>query len=139
MTEKHLQSLFGEWIRKNPPDRTSVYELKFVKGNAMPFDRVRSHQLEALIAASHKGLHYKISDSPVSWKSKYRFTKPKPFDSFYVRDAVGCLVICFYKPRHKKRCMFILADTFREEQRRATRKSLTEERAAEISFKIAMI
>lgn len=138
MVEKNFQSLFTAWIKDHPPEVSTVFELKLEKGRAVPFDRVASHQIEALLSAKFTGLYHKIADSPVSWMkgTPMRFGKPKPFDCLYVRNAEAYVVLLFYKLRAKKEMVFIDINEWVDESKRSTRKSLTEDRAREISYKI---
>lgn len=139
MVEKNFQSIFTKWVRENPPTVSTVWELKMVKGPSIAFDRVSPHQVEALKEAKRSGIFHKISDSPVSWQSKLRFTKPKPFDCLYISKAEAYVVLLFYKPRQKKQILFIDIDDWVDEMNKVERKSLTENRAVEISRKIEKI
>ena len=139
MVEKHFQSIFTKWVRENPPTGSAVWELKMVKGPSIAFDRVSPHQVEALKEAKRSGIFHKISDSPVSWQSKLRFTKPKPFDCLYIFKPEAYVVLLFYKPRKAKEVLFIDIDDWVDEMLKVERKSLTEKRAKEISKKIETI
>lgn len=141
MTEKNLQSIFGAWVRENPPVVTTVWELKLEKGKSIAFDRVAPHQIEGLSNAKNTGLYHKISDTPVSWmkNTPMRFGKPKPFDCAFIVAKQAYVVVVFYKPRKKKEAMFIDVEDWVEECLISDRKSLTEARAREISSKIEII
>lgn len=136
MKEKQLQSILGNYLKENPQNRNAVYELKMCKGNAMPFNQVAEHQIEALKQAKQGNLYHKIADTPVSWgmNTKMRFTAKKPFDCMNIYKAEAYIVIVYYKPRKKKDFIFIDVDDFIKEQENSDRKSLTEERAKLISI-----
>lgn len=137
MKEKDLQVIFGRYLQENPPNQTEVYELKMCKMKSMPFTQVAEHQIEALWKAEFGNLYYKINDMPfIIGNSKMRFTKPKPFDCMNIHDADAYVVIVFYKPRQKKEFILICIGKFRAEILESDRKSLTEERAKEISTRI---
>lgn len=127
-------------MRENPPHASAVFELKIEKGNALPFNKVAPHQLEALVGAStDKGVYYRIMDQPWMPERKFSFSKPKPFDCFYVRDVEAYVVVMFYKPRKRKEAIFIDVRNWMDEARDSKRKSLTEARAIEISSKVESI
>ena len=136
MKEKDFQQ---EFKRKN--DIVGVFELKLCKGKSIPFKAVADHQLEALKdVQSGDGLYHKISDVPVSYTQvqcprcklviktgrQNRFTKPKPFDCFYLRDLPAYIVIMFYEPRKKKRVYYITPEAWEELKNTSERKSATE-------------
>lgn len=134
MKEKQLQVILTNYLKDNPPDKTAVYELKICKSNAMPFKQVAEHQIEALLQAKHGNLYHKIADSPfISGHSKMRFTKQKPFDCMNIYKSEAYIVICYYKLRQKKEFLFIDIDDFIKEIKMSDRKSLTEERANQLT------
>lgn len=137
MVEKNFQTLFTSWARLNPPKVTTVWELKLAKGPSIAFDRVYDHQVAGLRAAK-RGLYHKIADSPfIQNAGKFmRFTKPKPFDCWFIAKAEAYVVILFYKPLQTKRMIFIEVDRWVKEKNSSKRKSLTEDRAEEISHHI---
>ena len=117
------------------------FELKLCKGKSIPFASVAEHQIKALLAVqSQKGLYHKISDQPVSIqeesaKKKMRFTRPKPFDCFYLGNFPGYVVIMFYLLRKKKNVYYIPIDDFLAMREAATRKSITEAMAEDYCYK----
>jgi hypothetical protein len=130
MKESQIQQLFG----KNNKIY-GIFELKLARGNVLPFDSVKQHQIEGLInVASNNGLYHKISDSP--WTQ--RFTKKKPFDCFNLRNQDSYVVICWYQPRQKKAFHYIRIQDYIREIQISDRKSLTKSRSSIIS-KIKMI
>ena len=128
MNEKQLQTIFGNYLKENPPCKNAVYELKICKSNAMPFNQVKEHQIVALQQAKNGNLYHKIADSPWGTTSKHRFTAKKPFDCMNIYKAEAYVVICYYKLRQKKEFIFIDVDDFVNEANNSDRKSLTEER-----------
>jgi len=95
MKEKQLQSILGNYLKDNPQNKNAVYELKMCKGNAMPFNQVKEHQIKALTQAKDGNLYHKIADSPVSWgvNTKMRFTAKKPFDCMNIYKTEAYIVI----------------------------------------------
>jgi len=88
--------------------------------------------------SGREGLYYKIADTPVSWqkeedlaepKKPFRFTRPAPFDCFFLRAIPAYVVVMFYKPRAKKNVYYIRVDDFINMVNDADRKSMTEEMA----------
>lgn len=140
MVEKNFQSLFKQWLAVNPPKAAAVYELKLEKGRSIAFDRVYDHQTDSLLRAKRTGgLYYKISDTPFNHSAGFRFHKPKPFDCMFLKDMEAYVVILFYVPRATKRMLFIDIDDWIKEKSTSDRKSLTQERAEEISKHIKLL
>ena len=138
MKEKEMQTLFGKYLKTNPPKQSNVYELKICKNSSLPFNAVKEHQIEGLLNAK-LGLYHKISDSPIFAGSKTRFTYTKPFDCLYLKNIIGYVVILYYKPRKAKVTYIIDIYSFLDERKRSDRKSLTESKAREISSKIIVL
>lgn len=138
MVEKDFQSLFKNWLGANMPTVSTVYELKLEKKNSIAFNRVYDHQVIGLRMAKYGGLYHKIPDSPVSYGGS-RFNKPKPFDCFVIIGSEAYVVILFYEPRKDKLVFFIDIDAWIEERDTSTRKSLTKDRAREISSKVVIL
>jgi hypothetical protein len=128
MKESQIQSLFSKKVDKS---FNCAYELKLVKKTSMPFNAVREEQIISLSAVKHTGYFQKITDFPYS-SSNVRFASGKGFDCFTLKGS-AYVAICFYKPRKPKILYLIDIDDFVEEMKVSTRKSLTEERAKEIS------
>jgi hypothetical protein len=70
MLEK-IETIFNHWV-KEKFKKTACFELKHCKGKSLPFSDVKDHQVAALVAASDKGLVFKIPDLGVQ----------NPFDCF---------------------------------------------------------
>jgi hypothetical protein len=148
MREKDAQVKFKEINNIH-----GFFELKLCKAkpgghmSPLPFDRVAPHQWLALLAVNHEqGLYHKITDVPVSQMQKegeegaegkegkkLRFTKPKPFDCFFLKNTPAYVVICFYEPRKTKMFTYIPIDCFMQEKSVSSRKSLTMQRAMELA------
>ena len=129
MKERDFQTAFS---KRNTV--VGVFELKFCKGTSLPFKSVAEHQERALShAACGDGLYHKITDSPFfkDPKGRMRFTKPKPFDCFFLRDINAYVVIMFWVSRKKKNVYYINIDDFIIMRDEADRKSITEKMAAE--------
>lgn len=125
MKEKDFQVQFS---KKNT--LTGCFELKFCKGTALPFSALAEHQEQSLLdVSSTKGLFHKISDQPIFTASKTRFTKPKPFDCFFLREEKAYVVVMFWVPREKKVVYFIRIQDWIRARNEVGRKSLTEEAA----------
>lgn len=132
MRERDFQTEFG---KRNKV--IGVFELKFCKGKSLPFKSVAEHQEQALLdIASDKGLYHKITDSPFfkDPKGRMRFTKPKPFDCFFLRGIDAYIVVCFWTPRKKKNVYYIFIEDWIDLKESADRKSLTEEMAEQAAM-----
>lgn len=132
MTEKVMQTIFGKYVKSNPPVQTEVYELKIAKGTSIPFSDLKEHQVEALLKAQHENLYHKITDQPWIKDRPYTFTAKKPFDCFSLVKVNAFVIIWFYKPRQRRVFVKIPIDSFVNESKISERKSLTEIRAREI-------
>ena len=139
MTEKNLQTIFSAWVRENPPRVTTAWELKLTKGPSIRFDSVATHQAVALTGVRAEGTYHRITDQPWMKDRPHSFTKQKPFDCFFIRDAEAYVVVLFYKPRRKKEVLFISVEDWIRENNVSDRKSLTEERARDISSKVEVL
>ncbi|HUT85363.1 MAG TPA: hypothetical protein VMW66_00840 [Elusimicrobiales bacterium] len=104
-----------------------VFELKFCKGKSLPFNALAEHQEKALLAVSGDGLFHKITDQPVFANSGVRFTRPKPFDCFFLSQTMAYVVIMFWIPRKKKSVYYVKIEDWIRMRDKATRKSATEE------------
>lgn len=82
--------------------------------------RVKEHQINALLAAKHGTLTYKISDSSFGYK---------PFDCISLRACPAFVVILYPSGKF----YLIDIDVFQKENAEADRRSLLESRALELS------
>lgn len=106
MKEKHFQTEFGHFLQRNilnlPGNMTAVYELKICKQKSIRFDRVKDHQILALLKAKTKWLYHKITDMPHFEGMKTRFDAKKPFDCFTICRASAWIVIWPYVKNQRK-------------------------------------
>lgn len=135
MTEKNMQTMFGSYLKNNPPKKTEVYELKICKGTSLSFNAIKEHQIKGLLDAN-TGLYHKITDFPMFAGSRARFNRPKPFDCLVFNKVIGYVVVWFYKPRQKKIFYKIPIKKFLKLKEVSTRKSFTEAMIENISEKI---
>lgn len=117
MKEKVFQTKFNHWV-KNIYKRTAAFELKQTSTNSLPFDAVKDHQVEALQAASDKGLVWKIPDCGFQ----------NPFDAVALFRVPAFVVI-----KYPESWEMIAIDTFVLEKSQSKTKSLTAQRAKKIS------
>ena len=117
MKENNFTTIFEKYIRAKKMH--GVFELKQTDADSIPFSKVEAHQLESLIATQNTGFLHKISDSD---------PRRKAFDLLYTRPLVGYIAIRFPKVT----CV-ITVNNFIFERDKSKRKSLTVERAKEIS------
>ena len=128
MKEKDFQTEFSK--RNNIH---GVFELKLSKGCSIRFDAVKEHQREALLKAEDGGIFHKIQDMPFfGGNNKLRFTKPKPFDCFYV-IAKAFVVVMFYTPRQRKNVYYLLIDDWLKAEKASNKKSITEKELTQFS------
>lgn len=115
--EANFQTTFNHWL-KAVHKKTGAFELKQTKGNALPFNAVVPHQVQALLQVKNGTLVFKIPDSGYQ----------NPFDAFSLTRENAYVVI-------KYRDFFCLIDILDwcNEVERSDRKSLTSERAKEIA------
>lgn len=124
--EAKFTLLFRHWLKVNPM-QSAAFELKQC-GSSIPFSAIRLHQVDGLRASkSDNGLLYKLPDDSAGMK---------PYDLFYLRHAKAYVVILFRAQR-----FFVLLDIddFMLEWQTSKRKSLTADRAREISTVVVEI
>jgi len=128
-----MQVLFGRYLHDNIPLGSEAYELKIVTGDSIPFDKIKDHQVKALVAVEGSGLYHRITDQPWMKDRAYSYTLKKPFDCFCLTNAKGYLVIWFYKARALKRFWKIRIGDFLRLRDSCGRKSMTEAMAEKIA------
>ena len=131
--ERDFQTLFA---KRN--FLVGAFELKFCKGKSLPFSALAKHQEQALLDfSSNKGLYHKITDSPFFKDpgGKMRFTRPKPFDAFFISNTAAYVVVMFWVPRKRKNVYYIHIRNWIELYENADRKSMTEEMAYKSAYK----
>ncbi len=120
--EANFGELFRHWHKANKKRMPMQFnfELKQTTGPSIRFDAVQEHQNDFLEAGeSMEGFMYKIPDDSRGIK---------PFDGFYSSCTPGYIIIRF--PKHFE---IISRVTFLWEKEHSRRKSLSAERAKEIS------
>lgn len=117
--EAKWQTIWNQYVREK--NFYGYFELKQTETNSFPFDDIKVHQMEGLLAAEKNGFCWKLSDADM---------REKPFDSFFSLPAPSYFVIkypgCFY---------VIKASIMFEEILKRDRESLTIDRAKEICYK----
>lgn len=114
--------LFRHWHKANKkrmPKRFN-FELKQTLKSSIPFSSLRSQQWDYLLAGKGEGFMYKIPDDSIS---------AKPFDGFWSSETPGYVIIRF--PKHFE---IIDIETLVLERSTSKRKSLTSDRAKQISI-----
>lgn len=116
--ESKFSTLFRHYIRANPPKVTTHYELKQTTSNSLAFDNVESHQLDycEAIESSAKGVLMRNQGG-----------NGEPDYSFLHNDPVFIVI------RYPKLFCAIPLYRFLVEKESRGRKSLTSERARELS------
>ena len=132
MKESNQQTLFGKYLKENPPTVSTAYELKICKTLSMRWDRVAEHQLQALLEVSGGGHYWKLPDMT----SMGGFASPKPFDCQYLLNTKAYIVVWFYVPRQPKVFHMIEVHDYIEAMKIAPRKSYREEDIEKISEKV---
>lgn len=117
MKEKDFTVIFEKYVRIKKLH--GVFELKKTDTDSILFSSVKDHQLESLIAVQESGFMWKISDAD---------PRRKPFDLIATPRLVGYVVI-----KYNKITCIIPVNNFIFERDKSKRKSLTVERAKEIS------
>ena len=123
MREKNFQTAFNRWLKYNW-DMTAVFELKLCKQKSFPLSALKEHQINALKVAGRKFI-YKIPDSAEG---------QKPCDCIFIAGSPGYLVIMYYRRGQKK--FYIIEISQIEKEIKSGSKSLTEERANSIAYKM---
>jgi len=134
-----MQGFFGKFIEKNPPKESEACELKITSSISIPFDAVKDHQVKALLEVESTGLYHRITDQPWIEDRPHAFTKPKPFDCFFMRNNKAFVVVWFYKARQKKKFIKIRINDFLKLKATCGRKSFTEPMVLEIASEVLNI
>lgn len=132
MTERGMQTYFGQHMKKFPPQTSEAYELKICKDPSLPFNVVKPHQIEGLLKAENEALYHRVTDQPWTPQMQYAFTLKKPFDCLVLVKVKSYVVVWFYKPRKPKIFIKIPIKAWVAEEGLSNRKSITEQRALEI-------
>lgn len=87
MTEAKLQKKFTRWLKEEWSGDSAAFELKVSKDETLDYSKIPDHQLLAMKnSGGEKGIAYKISDASPGYK---------PFDCFFLREAMSFFVIGF--------------------------------------------
>ena len=133
-----MQVLFGRHLKDNPPKETEVYELKICKGNSLPFNSVKQHQIDALTQTQTSSFYHKLTDPPVFYGMKTRFNVKRPFDCFCLVKVNAYLVFWFYKPRKPKQFIKVRIKDFLKLKEASSKMSFTEEEISGIATDILL-
>lgn len=117
MKESNFTTIFEKYIRVKKLH--GAFELKTTDVDSILFSKVEEHQIESLVAVQNEGFLHKISDAD---------PRRKGFDIVATPQLVGYVVI-----RFPKITCIITVNNFIHERWISKRKSLTVERAKEIS------
>lgn len=128
MKEKDLQTKVNLYLRNRWERGPAVFELKICHEKSMPWGAVKDHQINALKIAKHGRLAYKIPDVGI---------EQKPFDCILLMGVPAYVLVMFYK-KGQKNIYIIDVDVYEKESVESDRRSLTEERAAEIGELITL-
>lgn len=123
MKESNFQSDFTRWKRNNK-NIGVLFELKITKTGSLPFSRLEKHQKDSLLKAKHDELCLKLAD--IGYERK-------PADMFCV-SGPAFVVVMFYS-WGVKHFYLIDIDVWCKEDTESKRRSLTEQRCAEIGQK----
>ena len=124
MKEAQMQTMLGKWLKKEKVK--GAYELKIEKTKSFAFNKVKDHQIEALLAVDGGGLYHKIADNPIFAGKKTRFHTIKPFDCVFLVEMPASVVLWYYVPRQPKMAFIIDINTFLEIKEKHSRKSIRE-------------
>ena len=131
MNEAQFTTKFQKWLKHNHWGLSFPCEAKRVKdGCRLNFKSdIKDHQIECLYLAKHKQLVHKISDlDQLSFK---------PFDGFLFTDSPAYFIVYWYRKGNKE--FFIIDIDAIINEINDGMKSLTEDRAREIAYKIGQL
>jgi penicillin-binding protein-related factor A (putative recombinase) len=113
--EREFTTQFIKWLKafKNEP---MAFEAKVVRGTSLPFSAVKQHQKDALYAAKHNKIVWKIPDDG----------RQKPFDGFILAGVPSFVVVYFVRKGNKVFYM-VDVDEWISYESQSPRKSITEE------------
>ena len=118
--EANFGLLFRRWLKSQKNMPSAAFELKQTTKHYIPFNALAEHQENALLAVnSSKGILYKAPDDSRG---------VKPFDYFFLSRSCAFVVI-----RYPNTFEVIPIDSWIMEREKSHRKSLTSERARQIS------
>lgn len=103
----------------SPHAKSAPFEVKYSLGSPIYFSEIRPQQRISLLHAKHRYFKHKISDDSRDFK---------PFDGFMFKKSHAWMILGF-----SQNVYMIDIDTWVTEEETSTRRSITEERAAEIA------
>lgn len=115
--EANYTPIFEKYLRLKR--LVGAFEIKQTTSDAILFSAVEDHQIEGLLAVQQSGFVYKLSDAD---------SRRKPFDVVATSWMTGYVVI-----KYPKITCVMTVNNFVWERDHSKRKSLTLERAKEIS------
>ena len=126
---RHVQAKCGHLLKKN-----LAFECKKVTVPYLSFDRVKDHQVQALLEFESKPFYRKLVVGQLPGKKRGRFQSETPFDYLYVRCGYSYLLVNFRftqksprkdLPKGLNRCFAVRIGEFLEgEAQVSPRKSL---------------
>ena len=118
--EAKLQEKFGRWLKAVYLSTYAggAFELKQTTSDSIPFNSVKEHQENALLAVRHGKFYYKIPDDSIG---------AKPYDCFGMSGLDSYVVIGY-----PNGVVMIDIDVWCREKKASDRKSLTFSRAKTI-------
>lgn len=103
--EAKFTTIFKKWLHSHSfVPSAGAYEIKVTINKRVPFDAVKPHQIEALLAVKHGKFILKIPDA--GWQN--------PFDVFLMAGQSAYVVVAFLEPRKKVQTYIIDIDMFIE-------------------------
>jgi len=90
--EAQYTTKFKKWLNVHSDTPTvGAYEIKVTPNKRIPFNAVKEHQIEALLAVRYGKFIYKIPDA--GWQN--------PFDLLIMSQQPAYVVLAFMEPRKK--------------------------------------
>lgn len=119
--EAEFTTKFKKWVKLHTlVPACGAYEIKVTPNKRIPFDAVKEHQIDALLAVKNGCFIYKIPDA--GWQN--------PFDVFLMANQPAYVVLAFTEPRKKVRTYIVDIELFLEMQKESEEfgvKSVTQE------------
>ena len=130
--EAKLTTRFGHWVAREhktlPPFVFEAKALDLTKGKSIGLRDFKPHQLPNLRKATDGGVYWKIPD----------LGSQNPFDGFFFK-GVAWVVLFWYLPRKYTRCTIINIEDFDQALERLGKKSLREDEATAVAWKVIQL
>lgn len=105
--EAQFTTRFKKWLHMHSLiPSTGAFEIKVTPNKRIPFDAVKPHQIEALLAVKNGKFIYKIPDA--GWQN--------PFDVLLMAGQPAWVVLAFTEPRKKTAVYIVDVELFLELQ-----------------------